>query len=66
MSDSSMSRRGDTIENPHTGDRITSLETARDTDGKLLRMDYVAPPRSKGPSTSTCYRRSASRWYRAC
>ena len=50
MSDSSMSRRGDTIENPHTGDRITFLETARDTDGKLLRMDYVAPPRSKGPT----------------
>jgi mannose-6-phosphate isomerase-like protein (cupin superfamily) len=50
MSDSSMARRGETIENPLTGERMTFLETARDTDGELLRMDYVAPPRYKGPT----------------
>jgi mannose-6-phosphate isomerase-like protein (cupin superfamily) len=45
-----MASRGETIENPLTGERMTFLETARDTDGELLRMDYVAPPRSKGPT----------------
>jgi hypothetical protein len=29
---------------------MTFLETARDTDGELLQMEYVAPPRSKGPT----------------
>ena len=45
-----MASRGDTIENSLTGERMTFLETARDTDGELLRMDYVAPPRSRGPT----------------
>jgi mannose-6-phosphate isomerase-like protein (cupin superfamily) len=50
MSGSSMASRGETIENPLTGERMTFLETARDTNGELLRMDYVAPPRYKGPT----------------
>jgi mannose-6-phosphate isomerase-like protein (cupin superfamily) len=50
MSGSSMAGRGDTIENPLTGERMTFLETASDTDGELLQMEYVAPPRSKGPT----------------
>jgi hypothetical protein len=66
MSGSSMASRGDTIENPLTGERMTFLETARDTDGELLQMEYVAPHAPRGrPSTSTRAKRSATRWCRA-
>lgn len=36
-----MARAGETIENPVTGERLTFLATARDTDGRLLRLDHV-------------------------
>lgn len=39
-----MARRGETIENPVTGERITFLETAEDTDGALLRVDFSLKP----------------------
>jgi quercetin dioxygenase-like cupin family protein len=35
---------GDTINNPLTGERITFLQTTRDTDGELLRFEYLIPP----------------------
>jgi quercetin dioxygenase-like cupin family protein len=35
---------GDTIDNPLTGERITFLQTTRDTDGELLRFEYLIPP----------------------
>jgi mannose-6-phosphate isomerase-like protein (cupin superfamily) len=44
-----MARPGETIENPLTGERITFLETAEDTDGELLRFEYAAPPHAEGP-----------------
>ena len=40
-----MAKSGDTIENPVTGERLTFLETARDTDGQFLRFDFVVEPR---------------------
>ena len=39
-----MARKGDVIENPVTGERITFLETSEDTGGELLRFEYVLPP----------------------
>lgn len=39
-----MARRGDVIENPITGERITFLETAEDTDGALLRAAFSLKP----------------------
>ena len=33
-----MARKGDVIENPVTGERITFLETSESTDGGLLRF----------------------------
>jgi quercetin dioxygenase-like cupin family protein len=39
-----MARRGDVIENPITGERITFLETAEDTEGELLRADFCLKP----------------------
>jgi quercetin dioxygenase-like cupin family protein len=44
-----MARAGDIIDNPITGERITFLETARDTNGELLRFEYLAPPHTPGP-----------------
>jgi quercetin dioxygenase-like cupin family protein len=32
------------IENPITGERITFLDTTRETNGELLRFEYVLPP----------------------
>ena len=39
-----MARQGDTIENPVTRERITFLETSRDTGGELLRLDLTVKP----------------------
>jgi hypothetical protein len=44
-----MAKTGDVIENPITGDRITFLETTGDTDGELLRFEWVVPPRFSVP-----------------
>src|SRR5215208_702985 len=40
-----MAKAGDIIENPITGERITFLKTTRETNGELLRFEYVVPPR---------------------
>ena len=39
-----MAKTGDVIENPMTGERITFLKTTRETNGELLRFEYVLPP----------------------
>ena len=39
-----MAKAGDVIENPVTGERITFLKTTRETNGELLRFEYVVPP----------------------
>jgi len=39
-----MTRRGDVVENPITGERITFLDTSEDTNGELSRFEYVLPP----------------------
>jgi quercetin dioxygenase-like cupin family protein len=39
-----LAKAGDLIENPITGERITFLKTTRQTDGRLLRFEYVLPP----------------------
>jgi quercetin dioxygenase-like cupin family protein len=44
-----MARRGESIENPITRERITLLQTTQDTDGELLRFEYVLPPRFSIP-----------------
>jgi quercetin dioxygenase-like cupin family protein len=44
-----MVKAGDVIENPITGERITFLETTGETNGELLRFEYVAPPRWSVP-----------------
>ena len=40
-----MAKAGDVIENPITGERITFLKTTRETNGELLRFEYVLPSR---------------------
>src|SRR5215210_5550375 len=40
-----MAKAGDVIENPITGERITFLRTTTETNGELLRFEYVVPPR---------------------
>lgn len=44
-----MIKAGATIENPVTGDRIVFLETARETDGELLRFDNFHRAGGIGP-----------------
>ena len=39
-----MIRRGDTIENPITGERVTFLETSAETDGELVVIDAAVAP----------------------
>lgn len=44
-----MARTGDVLENPVTGERITFLETAGETNGQLLRFEFGAPPHNSCP-----------------
>lgn len=44
-----MPKAGDVITNPITGDQITFLETAHETDGALLRFETVSPTGRRGP-----------------
>ena len=44
-----MAKTGHTIDNPVTGDRVIFLQTAADTDGKLLRIEYVVTRRESEP-----------------
>ena len=39
-----MAKAGELLENPITGERITFLKTTRQTNGELLRFEYVLPP----------------------
>jgi len=39
-----VAKAGDIIENPATGERITFLNTTQETNGELLRFEYVLPP----------------------
>jgi quercetin dioxygenase-like cupin family protein len=39
-----MIRQGDTIENPVTGERVTFLKTAAETDGELVMIDTTVAP----------------------
>lgn len=36
-----MARTGHTVENPATGDRVIFRQTAADTDGELLQIEYI-------------------------
>jgi len=42
-------RPDDTIEAPTTGERVTFLKRARDTDGEFVRLEVVAEPGASGP-----------------
>ncbi len=44
-----MASRGDVVGNPITGEKVIFLETSEDTNGKLLRFEYVLPPRFSIP-----------------
>jgi quercetin dioxygenase-like cupin family protein len=39
-----MARRGESIDNPLTGERMTFLKTTADTNGQSLEFEFVAPP----------------------
>jgi hypothetical protein len=39
-----MIRRGDTIANPVTGERVTFLKTSAETDGELVLIDTTVAP----------------------
>lgn len=45
-----MAYRGQVIENPITGERITFRETAADTDGELVAIDLELPPGGHVPA----------------
>ncbi|HLZ31077.1 MAG TPA: cupin domain-containing protein [Chloroflexota bacterium] len=44
-----MPRQGDTIHNPTTGERMTFRQTARETAGQLLQVDFVLQPNGAVP-----------------
>jgi len=44
-----MPRAGETIENPATGETLTFVVTAADSDGGLLQVDVVMEPGRPGP-----------------
>jgi quercetin dioxygenase-like cupin family protein len=48
-----VARRGDTLENPVTRERMTFLETASDTNGELLRLEHVFAPGGFVPAAHT-------------
>jgi quercetin dioxygenase-like cupin family protein len=39
-----MAQRGETIDNPLTGERMTFLKTTADTNGRSFEFEFVAPP----------------------
>jgi quercetin dioxygenase-like cupin family protein len=39
-----MAHRGETIENPLTGERMTFRNTTADTNGRSLEFEFIAPP----------------------
>jgi mannose-6-phosphate isomerase-like protein (cupin superfamily) len=44
-----MATAGETIRNPATGETLTFVVTAADSDGRLLRVDVTADPGKDGP-----------------
>jgi quercetin dioxygenase-like cupin family protein len=42
---------GDTIENPHIGEKVIFRETAKETDGRLLRFDFLLSEGARQPSS---------------
>jgi quercetin dioxygenase-like cupin family protein len=44
-----LARRGEVVENPISGERVTFLETSGETNGELVRFEYVLPPRFSIP-----------------
>jgi mannose-6-phosphate isomerase-like protein (cupin superfamily) len=46
-----MIRKGDTIQNPVTGERVTFLETAAETDGEAVVIDTSVAPNGSVAST---------------
>jgi quercetin dioxygenase-like cupin family protein len=45
-----LAKAGQTIEVPQNGERFTFLETAADTDGELLRVEFVVDPGGAVPA----------------
>jgi len=43
-----MASAGQKIRNPVTGENITFLETAADSNGRILRLEMVTDPGSSG------------------
>ena len=43
-----MASAGQKIRNSFTGENISFLETAADTNGRILRLEMVTDPRSGG------------------
>ena len=61
-----MAYTGQSFENPVSGERITFLQTAADTDGALLEFELELTPTATCPArTCTPSRRSASTCSRA-
>lgn len=44
-----MAKRGQSLENKITGEKITWLETAQDSQGRVLRFDFQVRPQGKLP-----------------
>lgn len=44
-----MAKTGHTVDNPVTGDRVTFLKTAADTNGALLQIEYIVTRRESEP-----------------
>ncbi len=55
-----MAKRGDTIENPVTRERLTWLETANDTGGELLRFELFVRPGGSVPASHIHTKQSKS------
>lgn len=55
-----MAKRGDTIENPVTRERLTWLDTSNDTDGEFLRFELFAKPGGGSPAAHIHMRQSES------
>jgi mannose-6-phosphate isomerase-like protein (cupin superfamily) len=44
-----MAKKGQTIANKKTGEKLTWLETSKDTNGKYLKFDFEVSPKGKLP-----------------
>ncbi|MGH3085745.1 MAG: cupin domain-containing protein [Rubrobacteraceae bacterium] len=55
-----MAKRGDTIENPVTRERLTWLDTSNDTNGELLRFELFVKPGGSAPVSHIHMKQSKS------